>query len=173
MRTGITAGKRAAVAAMTGAAAAAVVGLAIPAAASPAAAAKISGTGHFQIMTTSATAVTASTIAWGVFTAAGVDHMGSSVDTIVFPAGSIKVKHGPGTGPQSFNPKTCLLLVNQHGTYTILSGTGAYKGITGSGKYTVSVVSLGAKTKKGTCSQTLPPVATQEVIDANGPVTLP
>jgi hypothetical protein len=39
-------------------------------------------------MTTSATAKTISVIATGVFTAGGVDHMGSKVDTLVFPAGT-------------------------------------------------------------------------------------
>ena len=176
MRTGFTGRKRVAVLAMTGAAAAAVVGLTGPAWASPVAPATpaaITGTEHFQIMTTSGTATTAGTIAWGVFTAAAVDHMGNTVDTFVFPGGTIKVKHSPGTGPQSFNPKTCLLLINQHGTYSFVGGTGKYKGISGHGKYTLSIVGLGPKTKKGVCSQTAPPIAFQQVVNASGPVSLP
>jgi len=175
MRTGFTWRKRAAVAAVAGAAAAAVA-VAVPAGASQLAAhgaAKVTGTEHFQIMTTSATSSKASTIAWGVFTAGGVDHMGNTVDTIVFPGGSVKVKHSSGTGPQSFNPKTCLMQINQHGTYTFVGGTGKYKGITGHGKYTLSIVGIGAKTKSGACSQTAAPVAWQQVVDATGPVTLP
>ena len=176
MRTGFTAGKRAAVAAMAGAAAAAVVGLASPAGAAPvhsSSAAKVTGTEHFQIMTTSPTSSLAPTITWGVFTAAGVDHQGNGlVDTLVFPGGTFKVKHTNGTGPQTFNPKTCLLLVNQHGTYTIFGGTGKYKGISGHGTYKISIVAIGAKVK-GVCSQTRPPVAFQQVIDASGPVKLP
>jgi hypothetical protein len=179
MRTGFMGHKRAAFLAMTAAAtlavAGTVAGLAGPAGASSAArggAAAITGTEHLQIMTTSATATTASTIAYGVFTAAGADHQGNTVDTIVFPGGSVKVKHSPGTGPQSFNPKTCLFTVNQHGTYSFSGGTGKYKGISGHGKYTISIVGLGAKVK-GTCSQTLPPVAFQQVIDASGTVKLP
>lgn len=175
MRTGFTGRKRTAVFAMTGAAAAAVTGLVMagPAGASPTSAAAVTSTGHVQIMTTSATSPTASAIAWRAGTAtAGVDHMGNTVDTIVFPGGSWRVKHSAGTGPQSFNPKTCLMLVNQHGTYTILGGTGKYKGISGHGRYTVSIVALGAKVK-GVCSQTRPPVAWQQVIDASGPVKLP
>lgn len=178
MRTGFTMRKRAAVAAMTGAAAAAVTGLVMagPAGASPVAAsgaAAVTGTEHVQIMTTSGTASTASTIVWGPVTAAGVDHMGNTVDTIVFPGGTWKVRHSNGTGPQSFNPKTCLLLINQHGTYTILGGTGKYKGISGHGTYQLSIVSLGAKTKKGVCSQTAPPIAFHQVVNASGPVKLP
>ena len=178
MRTGFTGRKRAAVVAMTGAAAAAVTGLVMagPAGASqmaPSGPAAVTGIEHVQIMTTSGTASTASTIVWGPVTAAGVDHMGNTVDTIVFPGGTWKIRHSNGTGPQSFNPKTCLFLVNQHGTYRILSGTGKYKGISGHGTYQLSIVFLGAKTKKGACSQTAPPVAFHQVINASGPVKLP
>ncbi len=178
MRTGFTGRKRAGFIAMTGAAAAAAVIMAGPAGASPLAphsAAKVTGTEHFQIMSTSATSPNASTIAWGVFTTAGVDHMGNAIDTIVYPGGSVRIKHSAGTGPQSFNPKTCLFQVHQHGTYQLISGTGKYKGITGHGTYTVSVIGLGPKTKSGACSQsqTAPPVAQQQVVDASGPVTLP
>ena len=76
-------------------------------------------------MTTSGTASTASTIVWGPVTAAGVDHMGNTVDTLVLPGGTWRVRHSNGTGPQSFNPKACLFLVNQHGTFTILGGRGS------------------------------------------------
>jgi len=177
MGTGFTGRKRAALFAMTGATAAAVTGvvLAGPAGASPVAphgAAAVTGTEHVQIMTTSATSPTASVIVWGVFTAAGVDHQGNTVDTIVFPGGSVKVRHSNGTGPASFNPKTCLMLINQHGTYSFVGGTGKYKGISGHGRYALSIVALGAKVK-GACSQTRPPVAFQQVIDASGPVRLP
>jgi hypothetical protein len=176
MRTGFTGRKRAAVAAMTGAAAAAVTGITLagPAGASPTSAAAVTTTGHFQIMTTSATSPTSSVIAWTAGTAAaGVDHSGNTVDTLVFPGGSYRVRHSNGTGPQSFNPKTCLALINLHGTYKIFGGTGKYKGISGHGTYQLSIVFLGAKTKKGACSQTAPPVAFHQVINASGPVKLP
>jgi hypothetical protein len=177
MRTGFTGRKRAAVFAMTGATAAAITGIVVagPAGASPASpvtAAAVTGTEHFQIMTTSGTATTASTIAWGVFTAAGVSHMGNTIDTIVFPGGSVRVKHPGGGGPGTFNPKTCLFTVNVRDPYTILGGTGKYKGITGHGTALVSIVGLGAKTKKGACSQTAPPVAFHQVINASGPAKL-
>jgi len=173
MRTGFTTGKRAALAAMTGAAAAAVVGLASPAGAAPVAAAKVTGTEHFQMMTTSGTTSAFPVIAYGVFTTSGVDHeSGGAAATFVFPGGTVKVRHTSGTGPQSFNPKTCLLQAHLHGTYTLTGGTGKYKGISGHGTYTLSILGIGAKSK-GTCSQTLPPVAWQQVIDASGPVTLP
>jgi hypothetical protein len=133
--------------------------------------AAVSGTENFQAMTTSATAAP-KVIASGVFTQAGVDHEGShNTGTFVFPNGTITVKHSPGTGTQSLNPKTCLLQVNLHGTYQLLGGTGAYKGISGSGKYKLSILAIGAKSG-GKCSRTKPPVAFQQLIQASGPVTL-
>ena len=180
MRTGFTGRKRAAIAAMTGAAAAAaaITGLVMagPAGASSMASsgpAAVTGTEHVQIISTSPTSPLASVIVWGPVTAAGVDHQGNTVDTVVFPGGTWKVQHSNGTGPQTFNPKTCLFTANLHGTFKILSGTGKYKGISGHGTYQLSIVALGAKTKKGACSQTAPPVAFHQVVNASGPVKLP
>jgi len=132
-----------------------------------------SGTENFQMMTTSATSPTASVIASGVFTAPGVDHEGAhNTATFTFPNGTVTLKHSRGTGTQSFDPKTCLLTINQHGTYNVTGGTGSYAGITGSGKYQLSILGIGAKSG-GKCSKTKPPVAFHQVINASGPVTLP
>ena len=177
MDTGFSGRKRAAGVALAGATAAAVAGLVVagPARASPLATGSpvaVKGTEHVQIMTTPGTATKASTIVWGVFTAAGVDHMGGTIDTLVLPGGTIKVRHPGGGGPGSFNPKTCLFLANQRSAYTFVGGTGKYKGIKGHATAVVSVVGLGAKVK-GACSQTAPPVAFHEVINGSGSVRLP
>ena len=83
----------------------------LAAAAAPSAS-SASGIEHFQIMSTSATATRDTVIAHGVFTAGGVDITTSNTtDTFKFPNGTIKVRHSPGTGPQSFNPHTCLITV--------------------------------------------------------------
>ena len=158
--------------AITAAAAAAVIGGAGLAVASTHTG--VSGTEHFQMMTTSATASTASVIASGVFTAPAVDHEHHTTNTatFTFANGTISLKHSKGTGTQSFNPKTCLLTVNQHGTYTLQSGTGAYAGISGSGKYQLSILAIGARSG-GKCTQSKPPVAFHQVINASGPVSLP
>jgi hypothetical protein len=96
-------------------------------------------------MSTSATSTTSSIIARGVFTAAGVDHPGRhNVDTFVFPGGSFKVTHAKTSGSRSFNPKTCLMTINQRGTYKLSGGTGKYAGISGSGKYQLSILGVGA-----------------------------
>jgi hypothetical protein len=130
------------------------------------------GTEHFQIMTTSATASTNSIIATGLFTAGGVNHAGNTTDKAVFPGGTFKIKHSPGKGTQTLNPKTCLLTLNLHGTYTIGHGTGKYKGIGGHGNYQLSILAIGAKSG-GKCSQSKPPVTFQQIIKASGPVSLP
>jgi hypothetical protein len=75
-------------------------------------------------------------------------------------------------GAQSFDPKTCLLTINQHGTYKLLSDTGAYTGISGSGKYQLSILDIGARSG-GKCTQSKPPVAFHQVINVSGPVSLP
>ena len=132
----------------------------------------VSGTEHFQLMTTSPTSTTSSNIASGVFTAPGVDHSGNKVDTVDFPGGSFQIAHSKGTGTQNFNPKTCLLTIHQHGTYRITRGTGKFAGISGHGHYRLNILAIGARSG-GKCSQSKPPVAFHQVINASGPVTLP
>jgi len=158
--------------AVTAAAAAAVIGGAGLAVASTHTG--VSGTEHFQMMTTSATSSTASVIASGVFTAPAVDHEhhATNTATFTFSNGTINLKHSNGTGTQHFDPKTCLLTVNMHGTYKLLSGTGAYAGISGSGNYQLSILAIGASSG-GKCVQNKPPVAFHQVINASGPVSLP
>ncbi|HEX9030208.1 MAG TPA: hypothetical protein VF834_00095 [Streptosporangiaceae bacterium] len=131
----------------------------------------ISGTEHFQLMSTSATSSTSHAIAYGIFTAGGLDHQGAKIDTVVFPGGTIKFRHSPGTGPQTFNPKTCLLTISKQGTYKLLSGTGKYAGISGHGSYKLSILAIGARSG-GNCTKTRPPVAFQLIIRASGPAHL-
>jgi hypothetical protein len=149
----------------------AVAGL-TAASASPAARPSVAGIEHFQLMTTSATSNRESIIAiGGVFTAGGVDFQGSKVDRVVFPGGTFKIAHSSGTGKRVFNPKTCLGVINLHGTYKLGHGTGKYKGISGHGRYQLSILFVGARSK-GKCSQTKPPVAFQQIIKAQGPAHL-
>jgi hypothetical protein len=154
------------------AAAVAATGL-TAAAASPAAAPGRSGFQHFQLMTTSPGPGTSSIIATGsVFTAGGIDHSGIGVDTVVFPDGTFTLTHSPGIGAPHFNPKTCLALIALNGTYRLSNGTGAYAGIHGHGIYRVNVTAVAARNAAGKCTMTVPPVAWQEIIKAQGPVSL-
>jgi hypothetical protein len=131
------------------------------------------GTERFQIMTTSATS-NSRVIASGMFTGAAVDHQHEAIntDTFAFAGGSFKLRHSPGRGQQSFDPKTCLLTVNEHGTYTLGHGTGRYDGISGHGTYKLSILEVAARSN-GSCSMTMKPVAFQALINAQGPVQLP
>ncbi len=147
---------------------AAVLWLAVPAGA--AARPAVSGTENFQIMTTSATSSTSGVIAYGVFTAAGVDHSGNKSDTLVFPNGSFKVTH-KGKGKQSVNPKTCLVTISEKAVITLSGGTGAYKGISGKGTAQLSILAIAAKSG-GKCSLKKKPVAWQQVIKATAKVKL-
>jgi hypothetical protein len=133
--------------------------------------AAVTGTEHFQLMTTSETATTLSIVASGVFTAPGVDHLGKTVDTLVFPGGSIKVKPTAQIGTQSLDP-TCLSTVSEQGIYSFVGGTGKYKGISGHGKYTVSILEILPKVQ-GQCALNATPRAFQQVTNASGPVKLP
>jgi hypothetical protein len=131
-----------------------------------------SGIEHFQAMSTSETGTPTTVIAQGVFTAGGVDITTSNTtDTFKFPNGTIRVRHSPGTGPASFNPRTCLLTVHQHGTYTLLGGTGKYAGISGHGRFQLDVLLVGARSH-GKCTQNKPPAAFELIIRASGPVHL-
>jgi hypothetical protein len=159
-------------AAIAAAAAALLGGTGIAAASSHAAAAK---TENFQLMSTSGTSNKSSIIAYGAaFTAAGVDVSGAhNTDTVTFPNGSFKLVHKITGGHQHFNQTTCLLTVSETATYTLGNGTGAYAGISGSGKATLSLLGVAARNSKGKCSQSKPPLAFHELINGSGPVTLP
>ncbi|MBV8993205.1 MAG: hypothetical protein JO287_05790 [Pseudonocardiales bacterium] len=142
------------------------------ASASSAAGAGRSGFEFFQLMKTVPDPAPGSIIATGLFTAGGVDHPGSKVDSVVFPDGTFKIAHSPGTGTPRFNPKTCLSVFVFNGTYRLGHGTGAYAGISGHGIYRLNILAVGARNSAGQCSNNLPPVAYQQIIRAQGPVRL-
>jgi hypothetical protein len=166
-RAGGTARRKAATAAAIAVAAAAVSWLAVPAGASTVSTARTVND-SIQLMTTSATSNTLGAIETGsVFTGAGVDHSGNNVDTLVFPGGTYKTRHGSGTGTQTLNPKTCLLRVSLHGTDTTFGGTGRFRGISGTGTWQASVLAVYARSA-GKCSTTKVPLAFQEIITGSG-----
>jgi hypothetical protein len=183
---GMSTGRKwAAVTAMLGAAVATVVGLAVPAGASPITArpTTVTGAEHFQVMSTATNnSPNSPLIAWGVFTGAGVDREISSnaagtkgVDTFIFSNGKFTVKHTAKTQKQSFNAKTCFYAFSETGVFTLSGGTGKYKGISGSGKFALSVVGIGPKLKSGACNpnQNARSIANQQEIVGNASVRLP
>jgi hypothetical protein len=163
------------------AAAAAVMGLTLPAGASPAvphSAALVTGIEHFQLLGTSATSNRLNILAWGPFSATGTDFESTSnsatgTDVAKVNGGSFKITHTFKSEKQSFNPKTCFLSVVGKGTYKLSGGTGAYKGLSGSGSFTLTVYAIAARTKKGVCNENANPIGYQQVVNAAGPVRLP
>jgi len=154
---------------LVGAAATVATSLAISGAA---AAAPTTKTEHFSFVSTAITGNTFSAIATGAFTAGGTANLPSGKGTLKFPGGTIKVTAKAGHAKNNFNAKTCLGTSVQPGTFKIISGTGVYAGITGSGKYTASFTEVGPIVA-GKCSMNGNPVAAQGSIRASGPVTLP
>ena len=57
------------------------------------------------------------------------------------------------------------------GTYKIFGGTGKYAGITGSGKYQLSILAVAARSA-GKCTTQKPFVAFQQIVKFSGPVSL-
>ena len=141
------------------------------ASAAPRAQQAVSGTEHVQVMSTSTTRP-ATAIGYGAFTAAGHADLGSGkLGKIIFPGGTIMISHRAGRGNNRFNPRTCLAIISQPGTYKIVGGTGRYAGISGHGKYRLSLTFIAARSK-GKCSSAKPPVAQQELLRLSGPVHL-
>lgn len=64
----------------------------------------------------------------------------------------------------------CLQTQTKHGAYTIVGGTGAYTGLTGSGR-SDNVATFVEQASNGTCANSF--TAVQAVVTASGPVTLP
>jgi len=132
----------------------------------------VSGTEYIQVMSVSAAPGPASAIARGVFTAAGEAHLGAGKNgTIVFPGGTIALSHQAGRQANQVDPRTCLTVISQSGTYQIVGSTGRYAGIRGHGTYQLSLEFISARLH-GQCSSARPPVAQQELLRLSGPVRL-
>ena len=139
-------------------------------AAHPAVRAAASGTEHFQLMTTSPTSPKSTIIAYGVFTAGGVDHSGNKADKVKFPGGTFRIRHGRGHGKQSLDPKTCLLKISEHGRYKLADGTGKYAGLSGHGRYRLRILAVARRRSNGQCGHGFR--SWEQVIKAHGPASL-
>lgn len=132
-----------------------------------------SGTEHFSFISTSTTnEAKYSAIATGPITAGGTAELMGSKGKIVFPAGTIDVTNKLTAAPTEGGSKQkCLSVFTEKGTYTLTGGTGAYTGISGSGRFSLKSTGVGM-IKHGKCdiSSSSKPAASQEVITASGPV---
>ena len=131
----------------------------------------VTGTEHFQAVSTSLTSSRSKVAAYGVFNASGVDIATSNTrDTFKFPGGKFRVTHHATRSRQHFNTRTCAGTVRERGTYKLSHGTGKYAGISGHGRYRLRGLIVARHTARG-CSRR--PIAIQVIIRAHGPVTLP
>jgi hypothetical protein len=152
-------------------ASAAVAALAITGAATASTGTK---TEHFSFIDTSNTSQAASAIATGAFTAGGTTVLNRGTDTLRLSHGTIKLEiHFTQAPKTTANPTTCLVTERSSGTYGLAAGTGMYKGISGSGHFAQAAHQVGPA-PHGKCSFTSgTPIASQQVVTASGPVSLP
>jgi hypothetical protein len=95
--------------------------------------------------------------------------MGQNADKFVFPNGSVIVSHHATSMNDNFDPRSCMDRFTESGTYSLSNGTGAYKGVTGSGTYTAKGVARGTRTATGCSMQ----AKSRYLVNASGWTKLP
>lgn len=117
----------------------------------------------------------ATAILHGAINAGGKDNENNGdYDEITLPGGSLRVIHPDKDSTFKYKPnaKTCYFTVTGKGTYTLGHGTGKYKGVTGSGHYTLVASGYSAK-KNGSCNFQGNAGTFAGYVKGSGPVTLP
>ena len=143
-----------------------VTGTAVAGLSGTASASSVTGTEHFLILQTGDSRVPSVTGS-GPIHAAGRDIVvNDNRDRFVFPKGSLIVVHHAVRSHESFDPKTCLVRVDETGNYQVVRGTDAYHGASGHGTYHAEVLSQG-------CNPNRPPKQFVLEVHASGPLTLP
>jgi hypothetical protein len=127
----------------------------------------------FADTSTSAGPPSWSVIATGDFTAGGKARAeGKGLLLLNFPSGTITLRttkhHRKVSKDQTAT--ACIQTATSSGNYTIAGGTGAYHGISGSGRSTVDNTFV-EQVVNGHCSNAF--TAVQSLITASGPVSLP
>jgi hypothetical protein len=106
-------------------------------------------------------------VASGPIAATGTDLVETNHrDRFVFPQGDVIVKHEATSSRESFDPETCVGTFSERGRYTVVRGSNAYRGVSGSGRYKAFAIFQG-------CDPNEPPTSFALVILAHGPLTLP
>jgi hypothetical protein len=104
-------------------------------------------------------------LGFGPIHAKGVDKAVSNhKDIFRFPKGSLIVRHQRVSRHRDHDPKTCLFVFSERGTYQVVRGTGAYVGAHGHGHYVVNGKFVACKNQ--------PPEASFFQIRARGPLQL-
>ena len=132
-----------------------------------------SGSEQFYLMTTQPSASRYVVIATGLFTAGGTDISGNTTDLVRVTGGTFKIHHGGALHiiKQQLNKKTCVADFEATAAFTVGNGTGAYKGISGSGKALISSMFI-ARRVKGVCNPNATPVVNEQTITAKAKVKL-
>jgi hypothetical protein len=130
-----------------------------------------------SFMDASSTSEVFGVIATGAFTDAGtilINGPGKHPATMRLSHGTIKAKARFTKPPHvDVNAKTCFVTERSAGTLKLLGGTGTYKGITGSGKFTQSASEI-VPNMRGKCSFSSGTfVGSQQTISAHVDVSLP
>jgi hypothetical protein len=109
---------------------------------------------HFRIISTTAGAKRQSVLATGAFTAGGYQVPGKlvnlrSTDKMVFPGGTFLVARHITRQWLPLPSKTCFIQETLRGSYTLSHGTGAYRGISGSGSFVTRIRGVIRRSKAG------------------------
>ena len=104
-------------------------------------------------------------LGFGPIHAKGVDKAVSNhKDIFRFPKGSLIVRRQRVSRHRDHDPKTCLFVFSERGTYQVVRGTGAYVGAHGHGHYVLHGTFVACKNQ--------PPEATVFQVRAHGPLRL-
>jgi hypothetical protein len=134
--------------------------------ASPAVAANCPTEHFLGVNTSTADNAPSPVSATGPIHALGIDtELSDTKDRFAFPKGSLIIVHKAKHDTQSGDPKTCTGGFTETGTYTIASGTGAYKHAHGHGTYAIAGYFIG-------CDQNKPPLVSSVILKASGPLAL-
>jgi len=117
---------------------------------------------------------TGSVIATGDFTAGGTFTADGRVQKVRFPDGTFELvqQHKPRHKNGHLNAATCLYTQTGHGSYALADGTGAYKGISGTGTDSYVLRQVLARVKGVCAAPNTNVVALQFIETASGPASL-
>jgi hypothetical protein len=123
---------------------------------------------HFVLVQTDPAEDAPQTVyAVGPVSGVAVDNVLSDTrDEFAFPDGTITIDHTARHHKENFDTTTCEGTFSESGTYTVVSGTGAYESVRGHGTYTVNAAA------KGSCDENTPPSSLVVIIEADGPLSL-
>jgi hypothetical protein len=115
----------------------------------------------------------------GGFADKGSINLNSRSSDISLSGGVVDVTHTTPLPKIRIHPRACNATLTEYGSYTITGGTGAYLGLTGSGKYAIKFVFDLPRTKRGKCETTainnpkFHPTKGTASFTASGPVIIP